>query len=79
MLYSALQLTTFNCFILQTGEDGDAGLPGVQGVAGPAGPPGPPSGGAVYVRWGRKTCPSNSTLVYEGKSSFFSQICNNID
>ena len=26
-----------------------------------------PAGGVVYVRWGRKTCPGNATLVYSGK------------
>ncbi|KAK2166003.1 hypothetical protein NP493_1340g00016 [Ridgeia piscesae] len=25
-----------------------------------------PSGGVVYVRWGRKTCPGNATLLYSG-------------
>ncbi|KAK2179636.1 hypothetical protein NP493_478g00012, partial [Ridgeia piscesae] len=25
-----------------------------------------PTGGAVYVRWGRKTCPGNATLLYSG-------------
>ena len=65
-----------NCLILQLGEDGDAGPPGIQGNVGPAGPPGPPGGGAVYVRWGRKTCPSDSSLVYEGKSIFITQICS---
>jgi len=24
-------------------------------------------GGAVYVRWGRKSCGSQSTLLYEGE------------
>ena len=75
MHYRILQLVAFLC--QQLGEDGEAGPSGVQGIAGPAGPPGPPSGGAVYVRWGRKTCPSESTLVYEGKSIFISQIYYN--
>ena len=38
----------------------------MKGPAGPAGPPGPPNGGAVYVRWGRKSCPGNTTLLYKG-------------
>ena len=25
-----------------------------------------PAGGVVYVRWGRKSCPGNATLVYSG-------------
>ena len=44
------------------GEAGDVGSPGVPG------PPGPRSGGTVYVRWGKTSCPnSNDTeLVYSG-------------
>ena len=76
MHYRILQLVAFLC--QQLGEDGEAGPSGVQGIAGPAGPPGPPSGGAVYVRWGRKTCPSDSTLVYDGKSIPFIQQWHNI-
>ena len=30
------------------------------------GSPGTPAGGAVYVRWGRKSCPDNTSLVYNG-------------
>ena len=51
---------------MKTGDDGEAGPPGAPGIAGPAGPPSSKSGGAVYVRWGRKICPENSSLVYEG-------------
>ena len=49
------------------GSDKKIGPPGEQGPTGPAGPPGSQSGGGVvYVRWGRKTCPNNTFLVYEG-------------
>ncbi|CAH1801505.1 unnamed protein product [Owenia fusiformis] len=47
------------------------------GVQGPQGPPGPrgQAGGAVYVRWGRTTCPNNAENVYSGVmgGSFHSQ------
>ena len=33
------------------------------------GPPGTPAGGAVYVRWGRKSCPNNTSLVYNGTAA----------
>ena len=33
------------------------------------GPPGTPAGGAVYVRWGRKSCPDNASLVYNGTAA----------
>ena len=50
---------------------GRDGLPGVQGPAGPPGPQGPPgplSGGAVYTRWGKSSCPSTAgtEMVYSG-------------
>ncbi|CAH1780219.1 unnamed protein product, partial [Owenia fusiformis] len=46
------------------------------GVQGPPGPPGPSAGGAVYVRWGRTTCPDTAENVYSGimGKSFFDQI-----
>jgi len=28
-------------------------------------------GGAVYVRWGRKSCGSQSTLLYAGELSYY--------
>ncbi|KAI0236905.1 hypothetical protein LSAT2_012551, partial [Lamellibrachia satsuma] len=34
------------------------------------------TGGVVYVRWGRHSCPNNATLVYSGRtmiSKFFLQ------
>ena len=50
---------------------GRDGLPGVQGPGGPPGPQGPPgplSGGAVYTRWGKSSCPSTAgtEMVYTG-------------
>ena len=64
----------------EKGEKGDTGPPGVQGPTGLAGPPGPKgdqglqgsaglsTGGAIYIRWGRTTCPETpgTELVYEG-------------
>ncbi len=43
-------------------------MPGPTGEKGERGPPGPYSGGAVYIRWGRTTCPSTSGTekVYSG-------------
>ena len=50
------------------GEQGEKGEPGPQG---PPGPPGPRSGGVVYTRWGRTTCPEveGTELVYEGTAA----------
>ena len=48
------------------GPQGDVGP---QGPPGPAGPPGNTSGGAVYVRWGRTTCPTGRELVYSGRAA----------
>ena len=47
------------------GEKGETGEPGIQGLPGP---PGPTSGGVVYTRWGRTTCPDTqgTELLYEG-------------
>ena len=58
------------------GRDGRDGVPGPRGAQGQrgsqgiAGPPGPRSGGVVYTRWGKSTCPSVSgtTLVYAGRA-----------
>ena len=49
------------------GRDGRDGLPGPQGEQGAQGPP---TGGAVYTRWGRTTCPSGqgTELVYSGRA-----------
>ena len=50
------------------GPDGIRGPPGLDGIRGPPGPPGPGSGGVVYTRWGRTTCPDTpgTELVYAG-------------
>uniref|UniRef100_A0A1X7SLK4 Uncharacterized protein n=1 Tax=Amphimedon queenslandica TaxID=400682 RepID=A0A1X7SLK4_AMPQE len=32
----------------------------------PVGQAGPKSGGVVYTRWGRKSCPTGAELLYEG-------------
>ncbi|CAB4034371.1 Hypothetical predicted protein [Paramuricea clavata] len=56
------------------GRDGrDAGLMGSSGKRGPRGPRGQAgksggvTGGAVYTRWGRKTCSNKTTQLYSGK------------
>ncbi len=50
------------------GERGETGNQGEPGIQGPPGPPAPPSGGVVYTRWGRTTCPDTqgTELLYEG-------------
>ena len=59
---------------------GRDGLPGRDGVQGPVGPPGPAgtpgkqgrpgsgSGGAIYTRWGKSSCPQveGTKIVYSG-------------
>ena len=62
------------------GERGDPGGPqglrglrgatGAQGPKEPAGPPGPRSGGVIYVRWGKSSCPSvaGTELIYAGRT-----------
>ena len=47
-----------------------AGPPGPEGMAGPPGPVGPRSGGVVYTRWGRNSCPTvaGTSLVYAGRT-----------
>ena len=56
---------------------GRDGLPGRDGVQGPVGPPGTPgkqglpgprSGGAIYTRWGKSTCPQveGTDIIYSG-------------
>ena len=53
-----------------TGEKGDRGDPGLSGPTGEKGAQGPPTGGAVYIRWGRTSCPSDqgTNLVYSGRA-----------
>jgi len=52
------------------GPPGPQGQKGVAGATGPQGPPGPRSGGAVYTRWGKTSCPnvSGTELVYAGRA-----------
>ena len=52
----------------QKGERGDKGEKGEKGETGAVGIAGPKSGGVVYTRWGRKSCPNDTgaQLVYEG-------------
>ena len=52
------------------GEQGIQGEPGRDGERGPIGPPGPTSGGVIYTRWGRTTCPTTqgTQLVYAGRT-----------
>ena len=54
------------CLIFEIVSDNKFGPPGEQEPTEPAGPPGPQGGGAVCVRWGRKTGPNDTFLVYEG-------------
>ena len=50
------------------GKDGEVGETGEPGIRGPRGHPGLSSGGVVYTRWGRPTCPDTpgTELVYAG-------------
>ena len=50
------------------GDRGDSGLPGPQGERGTQGPP---TGGAVFVHWGRTSCPSDqrTELLYSGRAA----------
>ena len=48
------------------GERGDNGEKGEKGETGAKGDAGPESGGVVYTRWGRKSCPAGAELLYEG-------------
>ena len=48
------------------GTLGTRGPPGVKGEPGTRGQTGPKSGGVVYTRWGRKSCPTGAELLYEG-------------
>ena len=60
---------------LLRGRDGLSGRDGFPGPAGPQGkdgqrgndgPPGPYSGTIAYTRWGSRTCPNDSDIVYSG-------------
>ncbi len=50
------------------GRDGVQGPPGSQGRDGSPGSPGPKSGGAIYTRWGKSTCPQveDTEMLYSG-------------
>ena len=48
------------------GERGNKGEKGERGETGPVGQAGPKSGGVLYTRWGRKSCPTGAELLYEG-------------
>ena len=55
------------------GPPGPRGLQGVRGTTGAVGrqgPPGPRSGGVVYTRWGKSSCPNvpGTELVYAGNA-----------
>ena len=42
------------------GSKGEKGEKGERAVSGLTGPPGPTTGGVVYTRWGRASCPHTS-------------------
>jgi len=46
---------------------GQKGDPGLRGPPGPPGQPGARSGGVVYTRWGKRTCPTGIALVDSGR------------
>ena len=53
----------------ERGLDGAQGLPGLPGRDGLSGSPGPSSGGVIYTRWGKSSCPNTAgtELVYGGR------------
>ena len=61
----------------QTGGQGPEGFAGIKGqkrergVNGLRGPPGPTTGGVVYTKWGRTTCPNTTgtQLLYAGRAA----------
>jgi len=76
-----VNITAFDT-VLKIGRDGLPGIPGLTGLRGPKGAPGAPGnvahveGGAVYVRWGRKSCGSQSTLLYAGELISTNLLCH---
>ena len=50
------------------GMPGPIGAPGLHGLEGKEGPPGLISGGVVYTRWGRSSCPDGAELLYAGRA-----------
>ncbi|CAH1228047.1 COL6A5 [Branchiostoma lanceolatum] len=62
-----LKGTPGNVGVGAKGSKGELGTRGPRGFKGTQGTPGNNGlGGAVYTRWGRKTCPSGATTVYSG-------------
>ena len=68
----------FEHVFLLSGEAGKPGknkpLPGPRGPKGDQGPQGAKGergqgNGVTYVRWGRKSCPSGTQIVYQGKKN----------
>ena len=62
------------------GRDGEKGEQGELGIAGESGPPGlrgPASGGVLYTRWGKSSCPdiAGTELLYAGRAggTYFNQ------
>ena len=55
----------------QQGPRGPIEAVGTPGARGPVGPPGPRSGGIIYVRWEKSSCPSvtGTELVYAGRTA----------
>jgi len=53
------------------GPIGTKGAAGMKGVKGALGNVAHIEGGAVYVRWGRKSCGSPSTLLYAGELDYY--------
>ena len=54
------------------GPQGPPGVPGARGLTGQQGPPGllgPRSGGVIYTRWGKSSCPTTAgtQLLYAGR------------
>ena len=54
----------------QVGEKGMHGDSGLRGPRGEQGPQGPATGGVIYTRWGRTTCPTDqgTQLLYSGRA-----------
>jgi len=64
----------------EQGDKGNPGVPGIRGVQGDKGSRGEQGSaanvesGAVYTRWGRKSCGNDSDILYTGKiKTMFSQ------
>ncbi len=59
------------------GVRGEKGEQGEKGPVGPPGPGGPVSGGVVYTRWGKSSCPNTpgTQLLYAGRTggTFYNQ------